>query len=91
MEVLTEAPTEEYLWDCIVAFQHYPFRTVTGLAFSYTLKIGRNGKYTKELFIARWENIKSLVWSSVRMVFEKLEEMKGVVFIRPKELANVQG
>ena len=40
VEILTVAPTEEHLWDCIVAFQHYPFRTVTGLPFSYTLKIG---------------------------------------------------
>ena len=46
VEIITAAPTEEHLWDCIVAFQHYPFRTVTGLPFSYTLKIGRNGEYT---------------------------------------------
>ena len=50
VEILTAAPTEEHLWDCIVAFQHYPFRTITGLPFSYTLKIGRNGEYTRELF-----------------------------------------
>lgn len=71
VEIITAAPTEEHLWDCIVAFQHYPFRTVTGLPFSYTLKIGRNGEYTRELFIDRRENSKSLAWSSVRMAFEK--------------------
>ena len=91
VEILTAVPTEEHLWNCIVAFQHYPFRTVTGLPFSYTLKMGRNGKYTKELFIARRENSKSLVWSSVRMAFEKATGMENVVFTRPKELADVRG
>ena len=91
VEILTAVPTEEHLWDCIVAFQHYPFHTITGLPFSYTLKIGRNGEYTRELFIDRRENSKSLAWSSVRMAFEKAAEMEGVVFTRPKELADVRG
>lgn len=91
VEILTAAPTEEHLWDCIVAFQHYPFHTITGLPFSYALKIGRNGGYTRELFIDRRENSKSLAWSSVRMAFEKAAEMVGVVLTRPKELADIRG
>lgn len=91
VETLTAAPTEEHLWDCIVVFQHYPFCTVTGLPFSYTLKIGRKGEYTRELFIDRRENSKSLAWSSVRMAFEKAAEMEGVVFTRPKELTDIRG
>lgn len=91
VEILTAVPTEEHLWDCIVAFQHYPFRIITGLPFSYTLKIGRNGEYTRELFIDRRENSKSLAWSSVRMAFEKAAEMEGVVLTRPKELADIRG
>lgn len=91
MEIFTAAPAEEHLWDCIVAFQQYPFRTVTGLPFSYTLKIGRNGEYARELFIDRRENSKSLARSSVRMAFEKAMEMEGVVVTRPKELADVRG
>ena len=91
VERLTAAPTEEHLWDCIVAFQHYPFHTVTGLPFSYALKIGRNGEYTRELFIDRRENSKSLAWSSVRMAFEKAMEMEGAVLTRPRELADVRG
>lgn len=91
VEILTVAPTEEHLWDCIVAFQYYPFHTITGLPFSYTLKIGRNGEYTKELFIDRRENSKSLAWSSVWMAFEKAAEMEGVVLTRPKEMADVRG
>ena len=91
VERLTAAPTEEHLWDCIVAFQHYPFHTVAGLPFSYALKIGRNGEYTRELFIDRRENSKSLAWSSVRMAFEKAMEMEGAVLTRPRELADVRG
>ena len=91
VEILTAAPTEDHLWGCIVAFQHYPFRTITGLPFSYTLKIGRNGKYTRELFIDHRENSKSLAWSSVRMAFEKAAEMEGAVLMRSKEMADVRG
>ena len=91
VDTLMAAPTEGHLRDCIVAFQNYPFHTVSGLPFSYTLKKGRNGEYTKELFIDRRENSKSLAWNSVRMVFRKALEQQGTVFTRPKELADVRG
>lgn len=91
VDILIGAPTDGHLWDCIVAFQNYPFYTVAGLPFSYTLKKGRNGEYTKELFIDRRENSKSLAWSSVRMAFERALEQQGAVFTRPKELADVRG
>ena len=91
VEKLLENMTEERLWDCIVAFQHYPFYTASGLPFSYCLKIGRNGEYTKELFIDRRENSKSLAWSSVRIAFEKAIERQGIVFDRPKAIADVRG
>lgn len=83
--------TEENLWKCIIAFQAYPFYTVSGLPFSYTLKIGRNGEYTKELFIDRRENSKSLAWSSVKIAFEKAMEKPFTVFNRPKAIADVRG
>lgn len=38
VEALQEEMSEEKLWECIIAFQGYPFRTVTGLKYSYTLK-----------------------------------------------------
>lgn len=88
---LKAAPMEENLWQCIVAFQQYPFRTVSGLPFSYTLKVGRNGCYTRELFIDRRENSKSLAWSSIKLAFQKALEQPGAVFARPKELADVRG
>lgn len=91
VDLLMTAPTEEHFWDCIVIFQKYPFHTVSGLPFSYSLKVGRNGEYTKELFIDRRENSKSLAWSSVRMVFQKALERQGALFLRPKELADVRG
>ena len=91
VDILIGTPTEGHLWDCIVAFQNYPFHTVSGLPFSYTLKKGRNGEYTKELFIDRRENSKSLAWSSVRMVFEKAMDQQGTVLTRPKELVDVRG
>ena len=91
VDILIEAPAEGHLWDCIDAFKNYPFHTVSGLPFSYTLKKGRNGEYTKELFIDRRENSKSLAWSSVRMAFQKALEQQGVVLTRPKELADVRG
>lgn len=53
VNTLKDSPTEEHLWDCIIAFQNYPFHTISGLPFSYALKVGRNGEYTKELFINR--------------------------------------
>lgn len=91
VDTLMAAPTQGYLWDCIVTFQNYPFHTISGLPFTYTLKTGRNGEYTKESFIDRRENSKSLAWSSVRMVFERALGQQGTVFTRPKELADVRG
>lgn len=83
--------TEKNLWNCIIAFQDYPFYTASGLPFTYILKTGRNGEYTKELWVDRRENSKSLSWSSVRIAFEKAMEQEGTVFARPKEIADVRG
>lgn len=90
VDTLIAAPTEEHLWDCIIAFQYYPFHTVSGLPFSYTLKRRRSGEYTKELFIDRRENSKSLAWSSVRMAFQKAMDQQGAIFTRSKELADIR-
>lgn len=55
--------TEENLWQCVVAFQNTPMRTASGLPFLYKLKVGRNGCFTKELWVDRREDSKSLAWS----------------------------
>lgn len=88
---LKENCTEEYLWNCVVVFQRHSFYTSSGLPFTYTLKSGRNGEYTKELFIDRRENSKSLAWSSVKIAFKRAIEKQGAVFERPKAVADVRG
>ena len=91
VENLKDDCTEDNLYQCVLAFQEYPFHTSSGLPFSYQMKIGRNGEYTKELFIDRRTNSKSLAWSSVRIAFEKSLEKKDKVITGPKEIADVRG
>lgn len=47
VEKLQEQPDPEHLWECILAFQGYEFRTISGLPFTYQLKKGKNGNPTK--------------------------------------------
>ena len=89
--VLKEEQTDAALWNAVVAFQDYPFKTVSGLEFKYKLKTGRSGEYTKELLIDRRENSKSLSWSSVVLAFNCAMERKGKVITRPKELGDIRG
>ena len=90
LTVLHENHDEQHLWDCIVAFEGYPFQTISGLPFSYQLKTGRNGELTKELWIDRRENSKSLAWSSVLLAYKNIERI-GVVVDRPKALGDIRG
>ena len=85
---LAEEKTEENLWQTIVAFQEYPFKTMTGLPFYYKLKIGKNGEWNKELLIDRREKSKSLAWSSIVLA---LKNIKGEVVDRPKALGDIRG
>ena len=48
---LMERMNEHALWDAVVAFQKYPFHTITGRPFTYELKKGRNGDYNREMII----------------------------------------
>ena len=82
--------TEEALWAAVIAFQGYKFRTYSGLVFSYGLKKGRGDTYTKELFIDRRENSKSLAWSSVLLAFHNIPSI-GSVVDRPKALGDIRG
>ena len=92
---LHEERTEEALWDCVVAFQEFEFHTYSGLPYSYHMKYGRSGTYTKELWIDRREKSKSLVWSSVRAAYHKVlelqEESARPVVDRPKDLGDIRG
>ena len=82
--------TEEALWAAVIEFQGYKFRTYSGLVFSYSLKRGRRDTYTKELFIDRRENSKSLAWSSVLLAFHNIPSI-GSVVDRPKALGDIRG
>ena len=90
LETLLNEQTEEALWAAVIEFQGYKFRTYSGLVFSYSLKRGRRDTYTKELFIDRRENSKSLAWSSVLMAFHNVPSI-GSVVDRPKALGDIRG
>ena len=72
----------------VAVYAGVKFKTYTGLPFSYEIKKGRNGQYTKELWIDRRENSKSLAWSSVLLA---LKNIKGEVVDRPKALGDIRG
>ena len=90
LEELRIEQSEEALWAAVNEFQGYKFRTYSGLVFSYSLKKGRGGSYTKELFIDRRENSKSLAWSSVLLAFQNIPSI-GSVVDRPKALGDIRG
>lgn len=87
---LREEVTEENLWEAVVAFQGEEFSTISGLPFTYTLRKGRNGAFTRELWIDRRENSKSLAWSSVLLAFQKVKDTKPTIS-RPKALGDIRG
>ena len=81
-------PTEDNFWGVVLAYAGIKFKTYSGLPFSYEIKKGRNGEYTKELWIDRREKSKSLAWSSVLLA---LKNIKGEVVDRPKALGDIRG
>lgn len=93
VEALQKNLTEETLWECVIAYQKYPFRTVSGLPYQYELKRGRNGKLNRELMIDRREGSKSLTWSSFRTALNTvLDAGEEQPFMkRPKALGDVRG
>ncbi len=87
---LRKDPCEENLWKCVVAFRGYKFKTMSGLPFTYTLKKGREDEFTKELWIDRREDSKSLAWSSVTLAYHNIGKI-GEVVDRPKALGDIRG
>ena len=90
MKKLRAAPTEEHLWEVVLMYQKVRFKTYSGLPFSYEIRKGRSGEYTKELWIDRRENSKSLAWSSVLLALDNVKEV-GAVVDRPKALGDIRG
>lgn len=87
---LRKDPCEENLWKCVVAFRGYKFKTMSGLPFTYTLKKGRGDEFTKELWIDRREDSKSLAWSSVMLAYHNIGKI-GEAVDRPKALGDIRG
>ena len=85
---LKKNPCEENLWKCVVAFRGYKFKTLSGLP--YKLKKGRGDEFTKELWIDRREDSKSLAWSSVLLAYHNIGKI-GEVVGRPKALGDIRG
>jgi len=81
-------PTEENFWGVVLVYAGVKFKTYSGLPFTYEVRKGRNGEYTKELWIDRRENSKSLAWSSIVLA---LKNIKGEVVERPKALGDIRG
>lgn len=87
---LQESPTEELLWQTVLAYAGVQFKTISGLPFSYEIRRGRNGQYTRELWIDRRESSKSLTWSSVLRAFDRVRGRRLKVD-RPKALGDIRG
>ena len=87
---LKKNPCEETLWNCVVAFREYEFKTMSGLPFTYTLKKGRGDVFTKELWIDRRKGSKSLAWSSIMLAYRNIGTI-GEVVDRPKAQGDIRG
>ena len=83
-------PTEENFWGVVVAYAGVKFKTYSGLLFTYEIRKGRNGEYTKELWIDRREKSKSLAWSSVLLALRNIKKV-GEVVDRPKAMGDIRG
>ena len=83
-------PTEEHLWEVVFLYAGVRFKTYSGLPFTYEIRKGRNGQYTKELWIDRREDSKSLAWSSVLLALGNIKKV-GEVVERPKALGDIRG
>lgn len=64
--------------------------TIRKLLKEYLEKEVSDGQYTKELWIDRRENSKSLAWSSVLLALGNIKKVEEVVE-RPKALGDIRG
>lgn len=77
------------LWNALLIYQGYTFYTMTGLQFSYEIRKGRNGEYTKELWIDRRGESKSLTMSTILKGYEN--SIGAGIVERPKNLGDLRG
>ena len=87
---LRTEPTEEHLWEVVLLYAGVRLKTYSGLPFTYEIRKGRSGEYTKELWIDRRGKSKSLAWSSVLLALGNIKKV-GEVVERPKALSDIRG
>ena len=80
---------ELLLWEALIIWQETAFKTASGLPFTYTIRKGKRGQLTKELWIDRREGSKSLSFGSIRMAFKNACQKKYVS--RPKAMGDIRG
>ena len=88
---LQEELSEKKLWECLKLYQGFKFYTVSELPFTYMIKIGKNGGYTREFIVDRRSESKTLTWSSITLAFNNAIGLKGKVIHRPKDLGDIRG
>lgn len=81
---------KEHLWETVLLYSGVRFKTYSGLPFTYEIRKGRSGEYTKELWIDRREKSKSLAWSSVLLALRNMKKV-GEVVECPKALGDIRG
>lgn len=74
-ERLRDNPNADVLWETLLVFEGYPFRTAKGLEFTYLIRGG-------ELFVDRKE--KSITRATVELAYRRARELQVVT--GPKKL-----
>lgn len=85
---------EDALWQAVIAYQDYPFRTSSGLTFSYTVRQKKNGEYCGELLISRKESSKILTKSSMLLALRRVLEDSSPeppLYAGPKAIGQIFG
>lgn len=90
LEKFKQCPSDEILWKTVMAFAGTESKTMKGLDFTYSLKMGRNGTYTDEIFVDRKEKSKSITKSSILLAYHRALELEGDVK-GPKKLGQIFG
>lgn len=85
---------EDALWQAVIAYQDYPFRTSSGLPFSYTVRQKKNGEYSGELLVSRKESSKTLTKSSMLLALQRVREhsdQEPPLYAGPKAIGQIFG
>lgn len=85
---------ENALWQTVIAYQDYPFRTSSGLPFSYTVRQKKNGEYSGELLISRKESSKTLTKSTVLLALQRVldhSDPEPPLYAGPKAIGQIFG